>query len=56
MRCTARMNQPKETVNSRSFTDGYARSTEGTYRNITTTPVTVRIPNRIAETVPNHNE
>ena len=52
IRCSRRSSQPKLTANSRSLIDQYARSTEGTYRNISTTPVTVRIMNRTNEIVP----
>jgi len=52
IRCIPRNNQPNDTTYSMSFTELYARSTDGTYRNINTNPVIVRIRNSMKAIVP----
>ncbi len=56
MRCTARIHQPNVTTYSMSFTDWYARSTDGTYRNISGRPESTRRKKSAPEIVPSQPE
>ncbi len=56
IRCTARIHHPNVTTYSRSFTDWYARSTDGTYRKSSGSPDTISTRNSAADTVPIQNE
>jgi hypothetical protein len=55
-RCTARIQLPKVTTYSMSFTERYARSTEGMWRNISGRPERIRRRNSAADTVPSQKE
>src|SRR5512144_1595909 len=54
--CTARIHQPNVMTYSMSFTDAYARSTDGTYRNKSGSPERINRKNNAAETVPSQKE
>src|SRR5512133_3128242 len=56
IRCTDRIHDPNVTTYSMSFTDAYARSTDGTYRKSNGPPDRMRRTNSAAETAPSQNE